>query len=108
MANKVSPRNQAGEAHLHWTGRVTDMVKFRCEHCRKKIGVPDEFKGKRVRCPQCGQPTRVQIMHALGPTMGTLLAAISAEEARASKTRRPDPSADRTPPSEGLPWELLD
>lgn len=35
------------------------MVKFRCEHCQKKLGVPDEHAGKRVRCPQCGQPVEV-------------------------------------------------
>ncbi len=29
------------------------MIKFRC-NCEKKIGVPDEYAGKKVRCPACG------------------------------------------------------
>ena len=37
------------------------MIKFSCHSCAKKIGVPEEFAGKRVRCPQCKQPTRVPL-----------------------------------------------
>jgi hypothetical protein len=29
------------------------MIKFHCEHCDKKLGVPDNYAGKRVRCSQC-------------------------------------------------------
>jgi len=29
------------------------MIKFRCQYCDKKIGVPDEYAGKRVKCPRC-------------------------------------------------------
>lgn len=35
------------------------MIKFRCGECDKKIGVPETAAGKRVKCPQCGQPARV-------------------------------------------------
>lgn len=35
------------------------MIKFRCENCQKKIGVPDEYAGKQVRCPQCKDTLRV-------------------------------------------------
>ena len=35
------------------------MIKFFCEACEKKIGVPDEFAGKLVRCPRCKHPARV-------------------------------------------------
>ncbi len=35
------------------------MIKFHCKHCSGKIGVKDEYAGKRVRCPKCKQPVRV-------------------------------------------------
>jgi hypothetical protein len=35
------------------------MIKFYCTRCDKKLGVPDEFAGKRVRCPRCKQPVTV-------------------------------------------------
>ena len=35
------------------------MLKFRCGQCGQKIGVPEAYAGKRVRCPRCQQPARV-------------------------------------------------
>jgi len=35
------------------------MIKFFCTRCDKKLGVPDEFAGKVVKCSRCRQPTRV-------------------------------------------------
>src|SRR5690348_14084821 len=35
------------------------MVKFRCGHCKQKMGVPDEYAGRRVRCPRCKNPQTV-------------------------------------------------
>ena len=35
------------------------MIKFHCSSCDKKIGVPDEFAGQKVRCPRCSQAIRV-------------------------------------------------
>ena len=29
------------------------MIKFKCEFCDQRLGVPDEFVGKRVRCTKC-------------------------------------------------------
>ena len=29
------------------------MIKFRCSSCNQKIGVPDEYGDKNVRCPKC-------------------------------------------------------
>ncbi|MEM0914267.1 MAG: hypothetical protein AAGB29_01220 [Planctomycetota bacterium] len=29
------------------------MIKFRCTDCTQKMGVPDEYAGKAVRCPRC-------------------------------------------------------
>jgi len=31
------------------------MIKFRCQYCNKKIGVQDDYAGKRARCPHCTQ-----------------------------------------------------
>ncbi len=35
------------------------MIKFRCQHCQQKLGVPDEYAGRRVRCNKCSQPSTV-------------------------------------------------
>jgi hypothetical protein len=35
------------------------MIKFHCEKCDKKIGVPEEYSGKLIKCPRCKQPARV-------------------------------------------------
>ena len=35
------------------------MIKFRCGHCQQKLGVPDEYAGRRVRCNKCSQPCTV-------------------------------------------------
>lgn len=35
------------------------MIKFRCHHCSQKIGVPDNFAGKQVRCPTCHRSLEV-------------------------------------------------
>ena len=35
------------------------MIKFYCTRCDKKLGVPDEFAGKMVKCSRCRQPTPV-------------------------------------------------
>lgn len=29
------------------------MIKFNCTNCNKKIGVPDEYAGKKIGCPGC-------------------------------------------------------
>jgi len=31
------------------------MVKFRCQHCTRKLGVQEDYIGRQVRCPQCGE-----------------------------------------------------
>ncbi len=35
------------------------MIKFRCHHCDKKIGVPENYATKMIKCPQCANPTIV-------------------------------------------------
>ena len=35
------------------------MLKFRCGQCNQKIGVPEAYAGRLVRCPRCSQPARV-------------------------------------------------
>lgn len=38
------------------------MLKFRCRACEQKIGVPEEWAGKVVRCPRCHGGVRVPRM----------------------------------------------
>ena len=35
------------------------MIKFRCGHCDQKLGVPDEWAGKRIRCNRCKESCAV-------------------------------------------------
>jgi hypothetical protein len=35
------------------------MIKFFCPNCKQKLGVPDEYAGRRVRCNSCSQPSIV-------------------------------------------------
>lgn len=35
------------------------MIKFHCPSCSQKLGVPDEYAGKRVRCTRCKEATQV-------------------------------------------------
>ncbi len=39
---------------------MTDKITTQCEHCSKKYRLNSEkFAGKRIKCPNCGQPIRV-------------------------------------------------
>ncbi|MBE0536951.1 MAG: hypothetical protein IH624_14905 [Phycisphaerae bacterium] len=33
------------------------MIKFRCPHCDQKLGVPEAYAGRRVRCTRCQEVT---------------------------------------------------
>lgn len=35
------------------------MIKYRCPNCQQKLGVPDEYEGRRIRCSKCSQPSVV-------------------------------------------------
>ena len=35
------------------------MIKFRCPHCQQKLGVPDEYAGRQIRCNKCSKPSTV-------------------------------------------------
>ncbi len=35
------------------------MIKFHCPSCSQKLGVPDEYAGKRVRCTRCKEAMQV-------------------------------------------------
>lgn len=37
------------------------MIKFRCPHCEQKLGVPDNYAGRRIRCNKCNEPSRVPV-----------------------------------------------
>ncbi len=35
------------------------MIGFRCPNCAHRVGAPDEYIGKKVKCPKCGGPILV-------------------------------------------------
>jgi len=46
------------------------MIKFRCEHCNHKLGVPETYVGRIVRCPNCKAGNRVPEPEADLPEAG--------------------------------------
>lgn len=40
------------------------MIKFRCPHCNQKMGVPDDYANRRIRCSKCSEPSRVPAAQA--------------------------------------------
>lgn len=38
---------------------MSDVVKFKCNSCGKKMGARAEYAGRKVRCPGCKEPVRV-------------------------------------------------
>ncbi len=55
------------------------MIKFHCVHCNHKLGVPDEWAGKRIRCSRCKETSLVpypqielQSSSGLAPTKTSL------------------------------------
>ena len=80
------------------------MIKFRCPNCEKKLGVPDEYAGRRVRCNQCSQPCRVPQPKVREPKMITADAIVEEEEkASAPATpRNPVPRPPTTPDEDDM------
>jgi hypothetical protein len=34
-----------------------ELIKYHCQRCGQKLGVPDEYAGRRVRCTKCNEPS---------------------------------------------------
>lgn len=71
------------------------MPKFRCEHCRQKIAAPDDYVGRRVRCPRCKQPVRVPEVVEAAAVAATPPATVMPAVA---PTTSPAPAAERSTP----------
>lgn len=80
------------------------MIKFRCPACQKKIGVPDSYAGKHVKCPQCGKSAEVPgSVERMSPAAGaepSLLNELADLEAQAPELAQP---AGELPSLEPLP-----
>jgi len=42
-------------------------MKLACPHCRKSLNVPDDYAGKKGKCPACGQTVAVPALPATTP-----------------------------------------
>lgn len=62
------------------------MIKFRCPHCDQKLGVPDEYANRRIRCSKCNEPSRVPAPAEPASTDAVLQQ--KAASAAASKTHK--------------------
>jgi len=89
------------------------MIKFRCPNCDQKLGVPDAYAGKRVRCSKCSQPCQVpaeQMIETPSPKPASVSApqetapAPAQHSARAAaasvQPSRPQPAPVAPPPAD--------
>jgi hypothetical protein len=35
------------------------MISFSCPNCNRRLSAKEELTGRKVKCPQCGQPAQV-------------------------------------------------
>ena len=54
---------------------MSDVIKFRCKSCEKKIGVRAAYAGKKIRCPGCKEPMRVPSPRSKRTATGSPIAA---------------------------------
>ncbi len=81
------------------------MIKFHCPSCSQKLGVPDDYAGKRIRCSKCSQPTLVPRPEiALPPTeaKSQTTGATFFGEKQAGNTNPASPSIELQPHSSGF------
>ncbi len=45
-------------------------IDFSCNHCGKKLRVPDDFAGKKAKCPQCQEVVSIPAADAPDPFAG--------------------------------------
>ena len=83
------------------------MIRFNCSKCDKKIGVPEEYSGKLVKCPRCKQPTRVPELE-LEPVDEQVADSIWTDDLLGiTETTEPTSTADYTPQSSaGTPYSV--
>lgn len=91
------------------------MMKFRCPHCGQKLGVPDEYANRRIRCSKCSQPSCVPAVTASPPasqktpqTMQSVSASQTEKQMNAeeffAQTKQDSPVVElQTPPNEAPP-----
>lgn len=69
------------------------MIKFHCPQCSQKLGVPDEYAGKRVRCSKCSQachvPAAAEAQAPQIPQAAALAAVPMKPSAPAQQTAKP-------------------
>jgi len=81
------------------------MIKFHCPSCSQKLGVPDDYAGKRIRCSKCSQPTLVPRPEiALPPTeaKSQTTGATFFGEKQAGNTNPASPSIELQPHCSGF------
>lgn len=82
------------------------MIKFRCKSCQHKIAVPNDYEGRHVKCPSCGEPTlvRQEVLDVQVTEAGRRPAATAvAATATATATR---PVRTATPSSAARPAQM--
>jgi len=76
------------------------MIKFRCANCQRKIGVKNDWSGKTVKCPDCGEVCQVpEIVPDLDESPNDLdvLAQLAAAESQTQATLASKPDPPRPP-----------
>lgn len=73
------------------------MIKFRCPNCSQKLGVPEKYAGRRVKCSKCEQPGKVPQLEQVRTVAPTPKAVPAQKDAPSRK----DIAAPKDPTSAG-------
>ena len=74
------------------------MLKFHCA-CGKKIGAPDEYEGRRVKCPKCGMAVVARREEPPAEEHAAALAAMTSQPVEVTRVAAPPPP----PQAQALP-----
>lgn len=88
---------------------MTDVIKFKCKACEKKISVRAQYAGKQAKCPGCQQALRVPSPRPKRSATGVPVAAGASQDVgSASHSGSAISLADLVAMEEQAPVELTD
>ena len=81
------------------TERVCGMTRFLCEGCGKTIKAPDEYAGRKCKCPRCEEIMIIPVTRPVDPVEESELVparvtSMSEHKARGTIPKKPQPTTD--------------
>ena len=79
-----------------------EKIKFTCPHCQKHLSAPDEYAGRKVKCPKCQQPVVIPEAEAVAVAEVEEAVPQPSDAAKAPATEKPAPPSSAEPSGQ---WE---